>query len=535
MPYINFLKQESNSITLPNQQASIENGYTYGIQGLVLINNFLYYPSYTSNTSGIFYKINTNDLSNISADLHINSNEIIISSIINLNYYNNCIFCIPRTGYRVYVDKLTSPISNSEAENYQYLLETDDTTIKTDISNNNIVIRGTSIYNNKYYILLGNKNANSTFNVVSVDLSNDTSASLSCFGEALSTTGSIKLTMSKVINTYNTGVADSVYKIESNSPKSPVPTGMCTFDNLGNLYITTSGVGVFKYGSDFNLSNTLSSGANELTTYPKLIIPYSGTYSNILYSNMFDVLYIVDYKESSCNIDVYTTTGTLIKRGYISNIPNKICWLKPGSPEYTTIHMVEDGYGNLYYGGDIIKVVYFYICFKEDTKILTKTGYKLIQELKEGDLIKTLKNGYKPIYKIGYTKINHECSEERIKNQLYKCSSENFPEVFEDLMITGCHCILVDKYKNEKESEDSKIINNTVDEGNYLTENMYRLPACVDERTTVYEVAGVHNIYHFALENDDYYMNYGVYANGLLVESTSKRFMDKTVMFPLTY
>jgi hypothetical protein len=33
-----------------------------------------------------------------------------------------------------------------------------------------------------------------------------------------------------------------------------------------------------------------------------------------------------------------------------------------------------------------------------------------------------------------------------------------------------------------------------------------------------------------ALENDDYYMNYGIYANGLLVESTSKRFMDTIKM-----
>jgi len=29
------------------------------------------------------------------------------------------------------------------------------------------------------------------------------------------------------------------------------------------------------------------------------------------------------------------------------------------------------------------------------------------------------------------------------------------------------------------------------------------------------------------LENEDYYMNYGVLANGLLVETTSKRFMKE--------
>jgi len=89
---------------------------------------------------------------------------------------------------------------------------------------------------------------------------------------------------------------------------------------------------------------------------------------------------------------------------------------------------------------------------------------------------------------------------------------------------------LVDNFKNEKEREEANKINNTNDGDEYITENKYRLPACVDERTTVYEVSGDHTIYHFALENDDYYMNYGVYANGLLVESTSKRFINETFM-----
>jgi hypothetical protein len=148
-------------------------------------------------------------------------------------------------------------------------------------------------------------------------------------------------------------------------------------------------------------------------------------------------------------------------------------------------------------------------------------------------LVKTSQNGYKPIYQIGYTEINHPCSEERIKNQLYKCSSENYPELFEDLVITGCHNILVDNFKDEKEREEARKINNINDEDDFLTENKDRLPACVDKRTTIYEVAGKYTIYHFALENEDYYMNYGVYANGLLVETTSKRFIDETLI-PLT-
>jgi hypothetical protein len=126
--------------------------------------------------------------------------------------------------------------------------------------------------------------------------------------------------------------------------------------------------------------------------------------------------------------------------------------------------------------------------------------------------------------------MTQQSSEDRIKDQLYKCSTENFPEVFEDLVLTGCHCILVNNFKDENEREEAIKINriNANDKDNeYITDNKYRLPACVDKRTTVYEVTGEHTIYHFALENDDYYMNYGVYANGLLVESTSKRFMDQ--------
>ena len=61
----------------------------------------------------------------------------------------------------------------------------------------------------------------------------------------------------------------------------------------------------------------------------------------------------------------------------------------------------------------------------------------------------------------------------------------------------------------------------------FLTDKRYRLPACVDDRTMVYENKGVHMIYHFALKSESYYGNYGVYANGLLVETCSKRFLKE--------
>lgn len=45
--------------------------------------------------------------------------------------------------------------------------------------------------------------------------------------------------------------------------------------------------------------------------------------------------------------------------------------------------------------------------------------------------------------------------------------------------------------------------------------------ACVDNRANIYNDHGNHNIWHIALENDDINTNYGIYANGLLVESCS--------------
>jgi len=162
-------------------------------------------------------------------------------------------------------------------------------------------------------------------------------------------------------------------------------------------------------------------------------------------------------------------------------------------------------------------------CFKEGSNILTKDGYVPIQDLKKGDLVKTRLHGFVPIYMIGKKEIYHPVSSNRIKNQLYRCSTSKYEELTEDLILTGCHCVLVDKFKNEEQREKTMETNKDI----YVTDRKYRLPACVDDRTIVYEIPGTYTIYHFALENEDYYMNYGVYANGLLVETCSKRYIKE--------
>jgi hypothetical protein len=162
-------------------------------------------------------------------------------------------------------------------------------------------------------------------------------------------------------------------------------------------------------------------------------------------------------------------------------------------------------------------------CFNTDSKILTDKGYIPIQDLREGDLVKTLKNDYKPIAMIGKRDIYHHAKNERIKDQLYILSKTAFEDVFEDLILTGCHSILVDNFKDDAQKEKTIEVNGKI----YVTDNKYRLPACADDRALVYETPGNYTIYHLALENDDYYMNYGIYANGLLVETCSKRYLNE--------
>jgi len=162
------------------------------------------------------------------------------------------------------------------------------------------------------------------------------------------------------------------------------------------------------------------------------------------------------------------------------------------------------------------------MCFKEHTKILTNKGYVPIQDLRKGDLVKTLLNDYKPIYMIGKKEIYHPACNERIKDQLYECSPSKYTELFEPLIITGCHSILVDDFKDGEREKMLGLLKDI-----YVTDHKYRLAACVDERTIVYKNPGTYTIYHVALENDNYYMNYGVYANGLLVETCSQRYLKE--------
>jgi hypothetical protein len=134
-------------------------------------------------------------------------------------------------------------------------------------------------------------------------------------------------------------------------------------------------------------------------------------------------------------------------------------------------------------------------------------------------------NGYKKVEIVAKGLIKNIDTDDRIENRLYKLSKEKYPELTEDLFITGCHSILVDKLTDIQREKTLKCLGNI-----FITEKKYRLMAYVDERAEPWLSKGNFNIWHFALENENKNKNYGVYANGnLLVETSFIDFLkDKT-------
>ena len=162
-------------------------------------------------------------------------------------------------------------------------------------------------------------------------------------------------------------------------------------------------------------------------------------------------------------------------------------------------------------------------CFLEGSQILCVVNgvetYLPVEQLRKGTLVKTL-YGVKPLAYIGSAPIKNPGTSERISERLYKLSPSAYPELSQDLFLTGAHAILVNKITDIQRAALMKEMKDI-----YVTDKKYRLAAFIDERAEPWASEGTYTIYHFALEHENRDMNYGVYANGLLVESCCISFL----------
>ena len=211
-------------------------------------------------------------------------------------------------------------------------------------------------------------------------------------------------------------------------------------------------------------------------------------------------------------------------------------FFNPYTGPYTRWRIASNSTGSssqsvVYKNGDILNSGGLYLlyaqvpCFLEGTTVLCQVDgveeYVPVEQLKKGSLVKTSLDGYKQVVLIGKGTIQNPGNDERIENRLYKCSISNYPELKDDLYITGCHSILefpiTEKHKEDIIKHLGKL---------FVTDNKYRVLACVDERAEPWNSKGAYTIWHFSLENLNETMNYGVYVNGgLLVETCSIKFL----------
>jgi hypothetical protein len=121
---------------------------------------------------------------------------------------------------------------------------------------------------------------------------------------------------------------------------------------------------------------------------------------------------------------------------------------------------------------------------------------------------------------IGVSKMYNPAHNLRGKDRLYVCKPSAYSEVFQDLIITGCHSILLHHMTDVHREKTIEMLGRIM-----VTDKKYRLMACIDERAEPWNSEGEYTIWHVALEHPDERMNYGIYAEGLLVESCSINFL----------
>ena len=292
----------------------------------------------------------------------------------------------------------------------------------------------------------------------------------------------------------------------SNDPYMPViPKSLSIYN--GYMYL---------YGDQANIIYKVNMTTKEQTIVAELTPPGANIRSLLVHQNN---IYVgtINYTTEDVEILRYSMNGSLVET---------FASISAGGLDSLIYMTADNTYVYLRRSANVYRFTLPasspVICFKDGTLILTDKGYLPIEELRKGDLVKTLLDGYKPIYLIGKKEIYHPATTERGKDQLYIGTQAEIPWLKEDLIVTGSHCILVDDFKAGEKEETIQVLGKV-----YATDKKYRLPACVDKRFAVYKPEGNYTVYHLALEHDNRVMNYGIYANGLLVETCSKRCMEE--------
>jgi len=355
----------------------------------------------------------------------------------------------------------------------------------------------------------------------------------------------IDIGASKFENTYLLYLNDSPgeFVIDSQSYPIEANTGFVFNEGLSHETQGTEGVPRLLLGPMNELAEPV--GGSTTRYYIRLSLPNSGNI--VIFTGFFDVdnaTHIVQtfYDSTNPTVNIISNgnnggptylyyPGWLCFDGGGCNITSFPYFYGAVTGDYNLYGVTTsstgnsvDNNGNVTYEFSLNPLNPTAPCFLEGTTILCQVDglekYVPVEELQVGTLVKTCLDGYKPLVLIGRATIQNPENDERIENRLYKCSPSKYPELTDDLYITGCHSILEFPITDKQKEDTIKHVGRL-----FVTDKKYRLMACVDERAQPWNSEGTYTIWHFALENKDIKMNYGVYANGLLVESCSINYL----------
>jgi hypothetical protein len=178
-----------------------------------------------------------------------------------------------------------------------------------------------------------------------------------------------------------------------------------------------------------------------------------------------------------------------------------------------------------YYGTYVFSTAPLSCCFSEGTRILGLTAqlkeeYRLVQDLLIGDFIKSYLHGYRKVSKILKGSFVNNPTEHGVANCMYRMSKTEDNGLIEDLTLTRNHGVLVEKLT---EDEEKKVDKNNLP----VIDGLLSIITSDSDKFEKVKDTNVYNYYHFSLDGDgDNDRRFGVYANGLLVETPSNNMMD---------
>jgi len=226
----------------------------------------------------------------------------------------------------------------------------------------------------------------------------------------------------------------------------------------------------------------------------------------------------------------FSQTGTAFYFNILAGLPYTVL---SAELQGSTLVQSVTGYDSIDYSGVKLKYSnYSFIvtpsdppCYNKGTKILCDNdSYVPIEALKEGMLVKTFSHGYKKITHIGKNMLINNPN--RWQQCMYKMAKTDTNGLTDDLIVTGWHSVLVNEYTEEQllQMKQFKVPEQTID-GKKL------LIAAVNNQFEKINDTNVYTYYHLVLEHDgNKDQRYGIYANGILSETTSENdFLKKMI------